>query len=71
MDSRYKIVVILFWVGFCFMNFVLKSRIVILIILGIMLICKKGVLFEDGFKGVDKEFVGFFMVLDENESWFF
>ncbi|XP_022788227.1 hephaestin-like protein [Stylophora pistillata] len=38
-------------------------------LLGIMLTCKKGALSGDGRKGVDKEFVGLFTVLDENESW--
>ena len=69
MDSRYKTVTILFWAGLRFMNLALKRGIVTLIISGIMLTCKKGALSEDGPKGVDKEFVGLFTVLDENESW--
>ena len=51
------------------MNPALKREIVTLIISGIMLTCKKGALSGDGPKGVDKEFVGLFTVLDENESW--
>ena len=69
MDSRYKTVAILFWAGLRFMNLALKRGIVTLIISGIMLTCKKGALSDDGPKGVDKEFVGLFTVLDENESW--
>ena len=34
-----------------------------------MLTCKAGALSEDKPKGIDKEFVGLFTVLDENESW--
>jgi len=36
---------------------------------GILLTCKAGTLSQDKPKGVDKEFVGLFTVLDENESW--
>ena len=41
----------------------------ILSITGILLTCKTGALSGDKAKGVDKEFVGLFTVLDENESW--
>ena len=34
-----------------------------------MLTCKKGALSGDGSNKVDKEFVGLFTVLDENDSW--
>lgn len=38
-------------------------------LLGIMLTCKKGALSQGQQAGVDKEFIGLFTVLDENESW--
>ena len=38
-------------------------------ITGVLLTCKAGTLTEGKAKGVDKEYVGLFTVLDENESW--
>lgn len=41
-------------------------------VIGVILICKKGILDESLICiDVDKEFVLFFVVMDENKSWFF